>query len=164
MFGFFFGTLCLIGLVAVAKGGRHRRRWHGCGGGGGGPYRSHVGWEDGDGSRRPFDWLLRSVFRRLDTTPGQETVLRAAADEVRGELVDAKREMKRSRDEIAAAFEGEYFDETKVGESFAKQDQTIENLRKAAVGALSRAHEALDPEQRRRLAELLVNGPRAVAR
>ena len=65
MFGFIIGTLSLIGLVKVL---RHGRGWgHGWHGG-------------GYGGRR--NWMLRRLFQRLDTTPGQEKVITEAFEEL----------------------------------------------------------------------------------
>jgi hypothetical protein len=41
---------------------------------------------------------------------------------------------------------------------FSQHDDVIERLRKEAVGALARVHEALDPRQRDELARLLERG------
>ena len=75
MFGFFIGTLSLIGLIGVWKSG-----WHGGHGRGfGGPRR----------------WMTRRLFEYLDTTPGQEKVLAQVMDEVEKKAWAARRSAAR---------------------------------------------------------------------
>jgi Spy/CpxP family protein refolding chaperone len=140
MFGFLVGTLSLIGLVKVV---RHGRGW---GRHGGGPRR----------------WMLRRLFQRLDTTPGQEKVILAAAEtfETNGRAVrDA---FFSTRADFARAMEAEHFDAAKVNEAFDKQQQAVDALKKSVLENLQKVHEALTPEQRRVAGELLQYGPRAL--
>src|SRR5690242_15134806 len=92
MLGFLIGTVCLVALVKVVRHGRCGgwRYAHGCGYGGG--YDSGCGgWHDrghghghgrwgGGWSRGGFGpgFMLRGLFARLETTPGQEKVIRDA--------------------------------------------------------------------------------------
>ena len=62
---------------------------------------------------------------------------------------------------VARAVGGENFDETVMGNTFARQDESITNMRKAVTGALAKIHEALDERQRKILAELIGEGPAA---
>jgi hypothetical protein len=48
-------------------------------------------------------------------------------------------------------------DETQLGELFARQDDRITEVRKAFVGSLAKVHEALDEDQRKRLADLIAS-------
>jgi Spy/CpxP family protein refolding chaperone len=141
MFGFIFGTLCLIGLVKVVKGGR---RW-----GWGGGY--------GNGPRR---WMLRRLFERLDTTPGQEKVISEAFDEVQQKVRAVREELFRSRSQFAKAVRGEHFDTEGVRDTFEAQQKAVEELKKVALAGLQKIHEALTPEQRGVAAELIEFGPR----
>ena len=45
-------------------------------------------------------------------------------------------------------------------ETFAKQDAALEGVRKAVTEGLQSIHEALTPEQRRQLGDLIELGPR----
>src|SRR5579884_3245710 len=103
MFGFLFGTACLVGLVKTLRGGHcHRGYGHGCGAGGGcgpqggcgargwGGHHGHWGghwggghWGGGHFGGGPARFMLRGLFQRLETTPGQEKVILAAVDQVR---------------------------------------------------------------------------------
>lgn len=182
MFGFFIGTACLIGLVyTLRRGGCHggygyRRnaRFGGCGsydgsngswqdhdvegergGGGGGPFRSHGRGHWNHGAPPMAFFFLRRVFQSLDTTPGQEKVIRAAVEELIQVASKHRGEMQKSREDVARAVRGPSFDETVMGELFARHDASLEELRKAALGALGKTHEALDEEQRKRLASMI---------
>lgn len=151
MFGFLLGTACLVGLVWVLRGPHQQRgecrRW--------GAHRSGD-WEDrrGFGGRAFLRWL----FERLDTTPGQERVIRAAVDDLIDGAHAARRELEASRKDVARAVRAESFDAEAMGEAFAKHDAAISALRKTAVESLAKAHETLDDRQRARLAELIESG------
>ncbi|MCE9667854.1 periplasmic heavy metal sensor [Myxococcus stipitatus] len=141
MFGFVFGTACLAGLFYTARGGRHWRH-HPWGRGG------HGGWR----------FRLRWLFERLDTSPGQEKVLIRAAEEVFEAFAKVRDEAGPSRTTVATALRGEHFDGGAVREMFTRHDAALEEARRVFQGALAQVHEALDPRQRRELADLLEHG------
>ena len=183
MFGFFIGTACLIGLVyTLRRGGcyggygyRRHARFAGCGnsdgpscgswgnqdaegdrdGSSGGPFRTHGRGHWNHGAPPMAFFFLRRVFQALDTTPGQEKVIRAAVEELVAEASKHRGEAQKSREDIARAMRSPSFDETVMGELFARHDASLEALRKAVVGALAKTHEALDEEQRKRLASMI---------
>jgi hypothetical protein len=99
--------------------------------------------------------MLRRLFSELDTTPGQEKVIVKAVDEVKTAAREARGELALSRKDLARALGGESFDAEIMGNAFARHDTVLESLRRAATGALAQIHDALDPAQRARLAELL---------
>jgi Heavy-metal resistance len=184
------GGLALFAISRVIHYRRWHRGWGGCGHrhhgwhGGGGWHGGHghgrrQGWggpgPDDDwgaslhGGGDPEDWpdvrgkryFIRSVLSRLDATPAQERAIGAAVDEFRA---DVKKlgggEPRRSRQEIADALRRPTFDGVVLGEQFARHDTVIEGARKAFVGLVARVHDALEPEQRTRLASLVERGPR----
>jgi Spy/CpxP family protein refolding chaperone len=163
MLGFLFGALCLVGLFKVL---RYGRRGYGGGGRCGGGFGHHGGWGPGRGWGEGGGWgggfgprvLLRSLFERLDATPGQEKVILSAVDEMREAGQKLKSEIRSSREEVARVTRGEIFDAESLGELFAKHDSALEELRKVAVGAMARVHDALDSRQRERLAEMIESG------
>ena len=143
--------------------------WHG---GGWGPdtQGGDPGWGSEDhgegrgwGGRRGFgrDYVLATVLDRIGATPVQERTVRAAFEEFRTE---AKRagggEVKELRRDISSALRKPAFDEVLLGELFARHDRAIEDVRKAFVGFMAKTHDALDEEQRARLAEMIDKGPR----
>ncbi|MCP3140479.1 periplasmic heavy metal sensor [Pyxidicoccus xibeiensis] len=139
MFGFIFGTACLAGLIYTVRGGRHGHR-HGRGG--------RWGW-------RP---RLRWLFERLDTSPGQEKVIVKTAEELMEAFDKVRDEVGPSRAALGTALRGEHFDGAALRELFARHDVAVDNLRRTLQGGLSQVHEALDPRQRRELADLLEHG------
>lgn len=139
MFGFIVGTLSLIGLVKVARWGRYGRR----------------GFRGGGWGR----WMMRRLFERLDTTPGQEKVVLEAADEAQRVMWKAREEMFRARSEYARAMRGEHFDNEAVNAAFEKQQGAVDEVKKTLKERMQAIHEALTPEQRTVLADLIEFGP-----
>jgi hypothetical protein len=170
MLGFLIGTVCLIGLVKVIRmgrgghcgGGGCGRGWHGRGGWGRGWGRHHGGgwggWGGDAGFRGGSGFFLRGIFERLDTTPGQEKVIKEAVEEIFGATRTLRGELEQTRRDIASAVRSGTVDEVAMGELFARHDDKLRELRKAVIGSLSKVNEALDEDQRKRLADLLERG------
>jgi hypothetical protein len=172
MFGFVIGALSLYGLIKVltwgrggACGGGFRRGYghHGWGGGwhsrghgwGGDEAREGGGrWGGGQGWGGQSFWL-RGLFGRLDTTPGQEKVIRQAAQEIFAAGAPLKSELEDTRRDIARAVRTGTVDAVAMGELFARHDEKLREARQAFVGALAKVSEALDEDQRKRLADLI---------
>jgi Spy/CpxP family protein refolding chaperone len=147
MFGFLIGTLSLIGLVKVIR----RGRWGGGGWHGGGGY--------GGGRNR---WMLRRLFQRLDTTPGQEKVISEAFDELQEKARGIREGFMKTRSTFAKSVRGEAFDTESVREAFEGQQAAVEELKKSVLASFQKIHEALTPEQRSVAGDLLEFGPRAM--
>lgn len=167
MLGFIVGTACLLGLIRTLRCGRggcgygggcgegrcgghrgHGDRDHGhCGHGGG--HRGGGRWDEGAALR----FMLRPLFERLATTPGQERVILDAAEAMRARIAASKEALRATAGDAAKAFRGERFDEGVMGESFAKQDEALEATQKAVFEALQKVHDALDEKQRRDFAD-----------
>jgi hypothetical protein len=154
-------------------GGPHGHFGHGWGGYGHGPGPGHDedGWgaslrDDGDpdgwgGGVRGKRFFIRSVLAQVRATPAQERAIGAAFEEFRDDMKKVGGgETRRSRQEIADALRRPTFDGVVLGEQFARHDTVIEGARKAFVGLVARVHDALEPEQRTRLASLVERGPR----
>jgi uncharacterized membrane protein len=160
MFGFILGTACLIGLFWVVRGGR-RFGGHSCGGWHG---HRHGGRHDAHDEVHSGRWgfgrraIMRWLFERLDTTPGQERVIRDAVENFVDSVMGARREVESSRADVARAMRSESFDAESMGEAFGKHDNVLSDLRKNAVEQLAKVHEVLDDKQRARLAELIEQG------
>ena len=142
MFGFIVGTVCLIGLIKVARGGGWQRRWNG-----------------GLGHGR-HSWFLRRLFQRLETTPGQERVIFTAVEGVQRAAFALKDEALRSRVDLAKALRSEQFDSASVREVFSRHEASVQNVEKTLLEGMQSVHEALSPEQRAELADLIEFGPR----
>lgn len=139
MLGFLFGTACLLGFAWMFWHGRH-----GC--------RSGR-------SRDRRSWMLRWVYERLDTTPGQEKVIRSAVEDVFDKLRETKQTLKDSRSDVARAFRADDFNAEILGDVFSRHDGALDELRRSVVGALAKVHDVLDERQRARLAELFESMP-----
>jgi Spy/CpxP family protein refolding chaperone len=168
MLGFIFGTVCLVALFKVLRHGRWGGGWrhaHGCGYGGGG-FHDHGhgdGWGPGFGrSRGPWGrgggfgpgFMMRGLFSRLETTPGQEKVIRDAFDKVREAAREARGEW-RDTSELSSLLRGETFDRTAAEGISGKADASFAKVRVVLVEALAQIHEALDDRQRRILADFI---------
>jgi len=153
MLGFFIGTACLVGLAAVARG--HHRHHHG------GWYGGHhhgFGYR-GFGPR----FFLRRVLMRLDTTPGQEKVIREAIHDLQDEAYTVRRDVRGTRRELADALRAPELDKALLDRVFAKHDEVIEKLRASFVNSADRVHATLDEQQRKRLADMIEGGPWGLA-
>ena len=147
MFGFFIGPISLFGLIAVLR----RRRWHG-------RWHGHHGYR-GYGPRM----MLRRLFERLETTPGQEKVIVEAIGDLKSRAREARGDLMGARHEIADAFRQESFDEVLLGGALGRIDASMDVMRKSALDAFGKVHAALDERQRKILADLVERGPRPFA-
>ncbi len=102
------------------------------------------------GTEHMAGWLASE----LEATPEQYRVIRNEAEQFADKTQELRGEFRLSRDDITNAMRGESFDEEIMGESFARQDERIREVREQLVGALARVHDVLDPHQRERLAAL----------
>lgn len=114
------------------------------------------------GFRRGRRWLLKGLFRRLETTPTQQDALRAAIEEFQQSAKVLKGEAGRTRAEVAAALRRPAIDAEALGELFARHDSALDDVRKAFVGMTIKVHDTLDEKQRARLARLIEAGPRGL--
>ncbi len=141
----------------------HHHQPHFPGGGWGAPHygedRGEAGGRGGRGFGRGY--VISTILDRIGATPVQERAIRAAFEELRTEAMRAGGgQAKELRHDIASALKNPAFDEVLLGELFARHDRAIEDVRKAFVGFMAKTHDALDQEQRARLAELVEKGPR----
>ena len=139
MIGFLIGTVCLIGLVKVLRGGHgwRGRRWGGYGRG----FGPRAG--------------LRFLFERLDTSPGQEKVILGVVEDLWKTKREVGEELIHSRHDVASAMRGERFDEVALDTAFGRQDALIAKLRASVKTALTTVHEALDDRQRKVAGDML---------
>ena len=133
------GVLLALGLVALRQALRRRR------------FYAHPGnWR----RRGPSHALLA----RLQTTPAQEQVLAEARTQLQAVRAELRAKLPLTREAAARSVEGEAFDEAGLRERFGRHAALLEELQRAALAALARAHGALEPQQRRELAAVLA-GP-----
>lgn len=139
MIGFLVGTACLIGLVGVLSHGHYR--FH--------AYRGRF-------RRR---WPLHLLFDELDTSPGQEKAIRGAVDDLLDDARMARREVRKSRSDLADVLNAEHFDRARLDDLAARQQVVLSDLWRRAVDTLETVHSVLDDRQRKRLAEMVESGP-----
>jgi len=147
MFGFVFGTLCLVGFVSVyRRRGWRRHGWH--------------GWH-GHGGRfgRRGSWAMYRAFEELDTSPGQEKAIKSALGELEDSLGELRPDLRAVRTQLAQTLTAEQFDGPQFEASLDRQMQAIGRVGPVVAHTLGQIHEALDPDQRRRLARFLEAGP-----
>jgi hypothetical protein len=151
MLGAILGAVCVVGAFKLARRAMWYRRAHGWGGGtcssrlgGGGPF--------GSGRR---GGVMRWLFERLETTPGQERAIVEAVARLRTEQLAMREEFSLTRADLARAVEGALVDETALEETFARHDRLLAQVRIGWVEALKTACEALDPRQRKEMANML---------
>jgi len=170
MLGFIFGTVCLVALIKVLRhghghhgwryahgGGCGGHGWHGHHGGGGWGGRGHGGppwarWGGGGGFGEGF--MMRGLFSRLETTPGQEKVIKDAFQKVRETVKEARGEWQ-DKSELISLLRGETFDRTAAEGLSGKADASFAKVRVVIVEAFAQIHEALDDRQRRILADFI---------
>ena len=104
--------------------------------------------------------MLRGIFERLGTTPGQEKVIGEAFDDLEKKGQALRSELMGARTDFARAFRGEAFDTAAVKDTFDKQQAALEELKKSMLANMQAIHEALDPEQRAQVAQFMEFGPR----
>lgn len=168
MFGFFFGTLCLIGLVATFKRRHHSwgRYAYGMG--------HHHGWgrseyghgaEDGppwarsrprEGGRRRA-WL-RPLFEHLDTTPGQEKAIVKIVESFTQQMADGRAELSTLRKQVAQALGGDVLDESILSSVLERVEDMMAKTKLELAQALTELHASLDGTQRKLLAEIIADG------
>jgi hypothetical protein len=157
MFGFIFGTLCVIGLVRL--GGGHRQ----C--------RDEAGWRPrgtrrrrgrGEGGRRRGMWsrAAAEVFkRRVDVDDDQADLIDHAVSDIHRAVSTFKGDLKGQHGELAEIFSAESLDEAAVEVLFEQQDQALSRARRQVLSALKQVHGVLDEEQRGLASELLSGNP-----
>ena len=136
MLGFAIGAACLFGLAMTFRRG-------------GGPRHFR---------RTRSDRFLRHVFRRLDTTAGQEKVIVSAVEALRNEAAKARQGLAGTRGEVATALRSDAFDEVLLGATLGRVEGTVDSMRKASLDAFAAVHGVLDERQRGLLADLVERG------
>jgi hypothetical protein len=155
MLGAIIGTVCVIGLVKVARRAfGHRRGYWGMrsyGGCGGSPWSGGGGF---GGPRREFG-MMRWLFERLETTPGQERAIMEAFARLRKDQGTLRQELAATREDLARTLEGGLIDDAALEETFARHDRLLAALRVSFVEMMKTVGETLDAKQRTILADLL---------
>jgi len=102
---------------------------------------------------------MNRLMDRLDTTPGQEKVIREAFEAMMENVHEARGEFRGTRADIAQAIRGESLDRGAIEGVFERHDVVIDRVRQNALDTFAKVHETLDERQRKILAELIESGP-----
>ncbi|MEY4509119.1 MAG: hypothetical protein RLZZ450_1241 [Pseudomonadota bacterium] len=175
MVGLIVGAVCAAGLFAALRR-RHYYRY-GFGGWGRHDLRASERWGDdyergfsrfrdgpcGGGFRRHGRRggprrLLRGLFARLDTTPGQEKAIANSLYEAGERMRELRGGLRLNKRELAALIGSDVLDVTALEALLAQYQTAFDRVRSEVVTTVSTIHEALDTEQRRELSELLADG------
>jgi uncharacterized membrane protein len=172
MFGIILGTLCLFGLFAVMRRERYRRYGFAYAGGPYGYYghrRLHrhalryggfdfhpyaAGGHGGLGRGE----TMRGMLTALETTPGQDRVIVSAFETLFERVRETGKGRQAAHAEIARAVASDTLDAHTLQAGLAREGELGAELRAELAAALSRVHEALEPRQRKQLAELIEEG------
>ena len=95
------------------------------------------------------------MFEELDTSPGQEKAIRGALGELRGAFAALRPQLVETRQSLAAALTSEPFDTAALERSLQGRLVEASNVGPAVVSTLAKIHDALDADQRKRLARLV---------
>ncbi len=151
MLGILIATVCAIGLYRLWRPrhyGRYAYGWAGGGGGCGGGFHRHDG---GGGGGHHRSHGLGRLMRELNATPEQAEVIRQSSEEIAQALQD-QHPLARI-DAVASALTEETFDREKLVQSLRGNQEDA--FPKAMASAVERLRNALDVNQRRRLAALV---------
>jgi uncharacterized membrane protein len=148
----------VIGAAALGFLAVKRRRWrhyhmhrhlahaHGCG------HHGHHGWHGHGGGWRSGPYY---VMAALDTTPGQEKVIREEVSRLRERGRVARDEAFAARGDLADALRADTFDRARFDAAAGRVDGAYAALKAALGDSLARVHETLDARQREKLADFL---------
>jgi Spy/CpxP family protein refolding chaperone len=109
-------------------------------------------------SHRRHGWGRNWAFRRLDTSPGQEKVIRTAMAEARTLLTELRDENKGAKQELAQLLEAEQFDEQAVNAWWSGRQGALDAVKPRVIALGKQIHDVLDPEQRSKLARWVASG------
>ncbi len=132
MFGFIVAAFSFTGLVLMARGRRYGFR-------GRGMYR---------------------LFSRLETTPGQEKIIRGALEELRVATRQTWSTTRDARPALAELIRAEHLDGPALEAWFEARHDTLRELQGRIERAMATVHDVLDDRQKRELASWVERGPR----
>jgi len=152
MIGIAIGALCGLALFKTLRHrhphysqghGCHHRRW-------GPPWRPAE--DSGRSSRGP---MLARLLRSLDVSDEQEAAISPHIKTFRKRMKTLGKERHLTRSDLGKAMASPDFDETIMGELFARHDEQLREARKDLVEVMAHVHAILDERQREKLAEFL---------
>jgi Spy/CpxP family protein refolding chaperone len=128
--GFFVAALSVAGLCVMARGRRGDRSWG-----------------------------MRRLFGRLDTSPGQEKVIRNAVLQMRDTALSVRDQARAAQPELAELIRRGNLSQEELN---AWMNARLEQMHQASPGlveAFAKVHEVLDDQQRNQLADFMAKRP-----
>jgi len=107
---------------------------------------------------------MNALYDRLDPTPEQERALRDAFQTMRSRGREARVAAEEARHSFAKVLRDDAFDELALGDAQARIDDAFDKVKSAFIDAAAKVHQTLDARQRRIVADVVVDGPRALFR
>lgn len=104
------------------------------------------------GKRR---WMLHHMLGRIDASPAQKRAIVDELEKLEDRVWTARRNLKSSRADLAAAIRGPILDDAALGAMLGAVDASTADVRTAGIDALRTIHGLLDEGQRARVADLL---------
>jgi uncharacterized membrane protein len=95
------------------------------------------------------------IFEHLDTTPGQEKLIREELEQLWQQRDGVTQAWRSAGEELAETLRGETVDEAAVDQILARHEEGLADVRKQIARSLARIHEVLDQRQREHLARFL---------
>jgi periplasmic protein CpxP/Spy len=144
---FAIGGVALLALGGIGIAGAMSDGFGGYGMGGfGGPMRHMAMGAMGEHG-------IENMLEQVDATPDQETKLWAIIDAARAEIRPVARELRGTREEIAAIIGAPTIDRAAAEKLRSERIATLDEASKKAMTALLDAADVLTPEQRAKLLE-----------
>lgn len=108
--------------------------------------------------RRRRGRVLFGLFRQIDASPGQEKAILKLVDDIAAKLGDARADFLASRRDLAAALQKDEIDSAALDAVFLRNTELFVALSRELQSALVSAHQTLDSDQRKLLAEVIAHG------
>jgi hypothetical protein len=99
--------------------------------------------------------MLHHMLSRIDASPAQERAIIDELEKLEERAWTARRGLKDTRDDLAAAIRGPVLDDAALGAVLGRIDTTTQEVRDAGIEALRNIHAVLDDGQRAQVADLL---------
>lgn len=106
--------------------------------------------------RGPWGGMYRA-FARLQTTPGQEQVIRTALSDVRSAGRRVRDDARRAGPDLSTILQADEFDESAAKSWLASRERSISEVMPSVLSGLKNIHDVLDPDQRKKLADMLAH-------
>jgi periplasmic protein CpxP/Spy len=119
-------------------------------------FRSHFG-DEGEIVAHRIDYMVDKQTRTLDLDDGQQTQLRAMAENVRARMAEIREEHAGAKAEVIALVSQDTVEAGEIDDFMDRKIKRIEPVRKLVTENLAAFHAMLSPEQREKLVTEIQN-------